>query len=74
MGGQLFFPEAFARDVRVATAYRGISQSDVARATGISKATISRIARGKAPDVENYLRLAAWLAENAPPTKGTDDE
>jgi len=63
----LFDAADFARRVRVRIAERGISQTDCSRETCISKATISRICTGKKPpDVENYLRLVAWLARPLP--------
>lgn len=58
----LFDREDFARRVRVRIAELGISQADCATDTGISRATISRVCSGKKdPDVENYLRLTAWM-------------
>lgn len=72
-GGNLFDAEDFARSVRMQIAIRGIKQSDCARDTGISRATISRICSGrKAPDVENYLRLQNWMLNTAAVRSLTD--
>jgi len=66
----LFDINAFAREIRVRIAERGINQARCAEEVGISKATISRICTGKkAPDVENYLRLVQWLASRPLPSE-----
>lgn len=63
----LFDIDAFARNIRVRIAERGINQAQCAKEVGVSKATISRICTGKKPpDVENYLRLISWLSHPLP--------
>jgi transcriptional regulator with XRE-family HTH domain len=58
---KLFDAEGFARRLRVRIAERGISQADAAVEIGCSKATLSRVCRASAPDMENYMRMMAWL-------------
>lgn len=41
-------------------ASRGLSWREVARQTGVSSATLTRIGKGHAPDADNLLALAAW--------------
>jgi transcriptional regulator with XRE-family HTH domain len=40
---------------------RGLSLRDLARETGVSNVTLSRIERGKTPDAPTLIRLARWL-------------
>jgi transcriptional regulator with XRE-family HTH domain len=41
-------------------ASRAVSWREVARQTGVSSATLTRIGKGHAPDADNLLALAAW--------------
>jgi transcriptional regulator with XRE-family HTH domain len=72
MSGNLFDPVQFARMVRVCIAERGITQLRAAQEVGCSTATMSRICRGLAPDVENYLRIMRWM-DGRPCTCHPDD-
>jgi transcriptional regulator with XRE-family HTH domain len=60
--GTLFAPKKFGRTVSEAMSAKGLSVRYMTGETGISPATICRITQGKAPSVENYLRLCVWLA------------
>lgn len=42
----------------------GLTLRDAARAAGVSTSTLCRIERGKMPDVENAVKIAAWLGES----------
>lgn len=44
---------------------RGLSWRDVAGETGVSAATLSRLAQGKRPDVDGFAALVAWLGLSA---------
>lgn len=44
---------------------RGLSWRDVARETGVSAATLSRLAQGRRPDVDGFAALVAWLGLSA---------
>lgn len=52
---------------------RGLSLRDVAEETGVSFNTLSRIERGRAPDLRNYLRVAAWLGPAPAGVRGAVD-
>jgi transcriptional regulator with XRE-family HTH domain len=60
--GRLFNPDEFACRVRVEIARRHIDMRRAAVQIGCSHATVSRIANGKSPDVENYLKIMRWLS------------
>lgn len=47
--------------VRGARAMRGWGLRSVAKASGISIATLSRIERGGVPDALTFVRLVGWL-------------
>lgn len=38
--------------------------TEIARETGISKPTISRVLMGKLPDIEHYFVLREWIDKN----------
>lgn len=44
---------------------RGLSWRDVARETGVSAATLSRLTQGRRPDVDGFAALVAWLGLSA---------
>lgn len=44
---------------------REMSWRDVARETGVSAATLSRLAQGKRPDVDGFAALVDWLGLSA---------
>ena len=58
---RLFNARTFGRAVSGELMAKGLTVRKAAREIGVSSATVSRVARGKAPDVESYLRLRAWL-------------
>ena len=51
-----FFAALSAKRDREAVSWR-----DVARETGVSPSTLSRMARGRDPDLRAFAALAAWL-------------
>lgn len=60
-----FDPIRFHRlldDVRIE---RGISWSEIARLTGVSASTLTRIGQGRMPDADNLSALVAWAGLNA---------
>lgn len=61
MPKKLFDAKDFSRQVRERLAARRIGMRAAAAEIGCSKATVSRVANGKEPDVENYLRILQWL-------------
>lgn len=58
---QLFNADDFSRALRVAIAARHIDMRTAAKEIHCSHSTVSRVCNGKAPDVENYLRISKWL-------------
>jgi transcriptional regulator with XRE-family HTH domain len=57
----LFKPLAFGGRLRRLMRARGVSLREVEAATGVDHATIGRVCGGKAPSVENYLRIMGWM-------------
>jgi len=47
--------------IDAARAARGILWSDVADQAGVSASTLSRVGRGKRPDVDGFAALVQWL-------------
>jgi transcriptional regulator with XRE-family HTH domain len=43
----------------------GLSWRELARELGLSASTLSRLARGRRPDLETFLRLLGWLDQPA---------
>lgn len=60
----LFDPRTFGETVKGCAAALGMSVREAAKDASVPPATFNRVQRGKAPDVENYLRLIAWLKAN----------
>lgn len=58
---RLFNPEAFGSRVTRALEARGVTLREAADQIGVPKATLHRVTRGGNPDVENFLRITAWL-------------
>lgn len=54
----------FKRELRFCALCLEKSGADIARETGISKATVSRMLAGKLPDIENYFILRHWIDQN----------
>jgi len=42
----------------------GLTQRDVARELGLSASTLCRVEAGRAPDLESFAKLCAWLRYN----------
>lgn len=59
-----FDPQRFGARVLAQMGPR--SFRDVAKDVGVSSATLNRVARGKSPDVQTYLRISAWLSKDQP--------
>jgi len=57
------FLAEFSKTVRVRIAEKGLSQTDAARQIPISKATLSRVCRGYAPDLRSYKLITKWLRD-----------
>ena len=55
----MFTLENLGRLVQEKRGDRGVRE--VARAIGISHATLSRVERGHLPDLENYQKICKWL-------------
>ena len=62
----LFDAELFSRELTTTMMARNLSTRKVAAEIGISPATVNRIARGKNPDIESFLRVSAWIFRNKP--------
>ena len=60
----MFDPIKFGERVRVVMARRQIGVREAADEIGVSHATVSRVARGKPPDVFNLERFTRWLERN----------
>ena len=54
------------RDLASERARYCLSLRDVARQTGVSPATLSRIEAGRTPDLETFFVVALWLARTKP--------
>lgn len=52
----------------------GMSSKAIARATGLSSATITKIANGNKPGPRAYLVLSRWILEGSPKDAGRRDE
>ncbi|WP_199091580.1 hypothetical protein [Bosea sp. ASV33] len=74
MGDRIFDPVAFGQSVKDCSAALGMSVREAAEDSGVPAATFNRVQRGNAPDVENYLRLTAWLASNSWPRPAKENE
>jgi transcriptional regulator with XRE-family HTH domain len=58
---QSFDPAAFYAAIDRARADRSLSWRQVGRELGLSASTFSRLAKGRRPDVDTFLKLVAWL-------------
>jgi predicted transcriptional regulator len=63
MGG-LYALERLDERMRAILDELGLSVRKAAPDIGISPATVHRIASGGVPDVESFLRVKKWLADN----------
>jgi len=57
--------DRFFRAVDRRRADEGLSWRELARRMELSASTLSRLARGRTPDLDTFLRLVAWLGEPA---------
>ena len=57
----IFQTERFAQAIAGRLKYLRLDVRSAARETGLSAATISRVARGSPPDVQSLATLLAWL-------------
>lgn len=63
----LFDADEFAKSIRRRLADLNMSKKDAAEQMSVNASTLTRItADGKAPDVENYLRIQRWMTKTAP--------
>ena len=62
----MFDAELFSACVRRTMTARNLSVRETAKEVGVSSATIGRVHVGKAPDVETFVRLLAWMDKNEP--------
>lgn len=59
---RMFDPVAFSRSIRVRLAELNIPQREAARVIGVDKSVLHRVCKySRPPDVENYLRISAWM-------------
>jgi transcriptional regulator with XRE-family HTH domain len=56
---------ALAAAVATIARHRKISMRDVAKETGLSASTLTRLVQGQKPDADGLLTLLAWLNADA---------
>ena len=59
--GPAFDDAAFFETLERRVQAEGLSWRQLGRSLGLSPSTFSRLARGKRPDVETFIKLLAWL-------------
>lgn len=60
-----FKADDFRKDIIMKRQYiNRLSMDDVAKQTLVSKATLSRLERGKTPDLITFAKLCDWLGKN----------
>lgn len=57
----IFDDAAFYATIEARRQVEGLSWRQLGRALDLSPSTFSRLARGRRPDVETFLRLLSWL-------------
>lgn len=57
----MFDRKLFSASILAKMARDALSLRDVAKSTGVSVATLSRVARGHAPDVDSFAKIVKWL-------------
>jgi len=62
---RLFDPVKFGRRVAAKVRRERLSYREAEAQSGVDHAIIHRVASGKPPTVENYLRLVRWLGDGA---------
>ncbi len=55
-----FNSEVFGNHIKAKRTYNRLSLDELAKETGISKATISRVENGNKPDIYTAIQLAHW--------------
>lgn len=79
--GPTFDDAAFFEALEQRRRTEGLSWRQLGRRLGLSPSTFSRLARGKRPDVETFIKLLAWLdipaamfmrGESMPSSENTD--
>lgn len=65
MSKPLFDSDLFYTALDAARAARGLSWRDVAKESGVSASSLTRIGQGKRPDVDSLTALCAWSGLNA---------
>jgi transcriptional regulator with XRE-family HTH domain len=65
MSKPLFDSARFYSALDAARAARGLSWRDVARESGVSASSLTRIGQGKRPDVDSLTALCAWSGLDA---------
>ena len=58
---RLFDQRKFTRLILRKMQHAGLSLREVQQQSGVDHAAVHRVVNGKAPNVENYLRLVRWL-------------
>ena len=66
MSEPLFDAELFGSRVKRVMQARNLSVRKTAAEVEVSSATIGRVIKGKAPDIETFVRLLAWMERNEP--------
>jgi DNA-binding phage protein len=54
--------DSFGQTLAAKTSERGLRQ--VAKETGVSAATLSRMQRGRTPDLHSFLQVCKWMGCN----------
>lgn len=81
--GPTFDDSAFFETLERHRQAEGLSWRQLGRQLGLSPSTFSRLARGRRPDVETFIKLLAWLevpaatfmqGEPPAPARGTDKD
>ncbi len=72
--GIVFDAEAFGANVLARLKRDGMTFRQAAPLIPISPATLNRVANGKTPDVQTFLRLIRWLEQPDAPILTQDGE
>lgn len=60
-----FDADRFLRAIERRRAAQGLSWRELSRQLDLSASTLSRLTRGRKPDLDTFVRLLAWLDEPA---------
>jgi len=61
---RMFDPVKFGKKIAAKLKREGLSYRDAQDASGVDHAIIHRVANGRPPSVENYLRLTYWIGHS----------